>query len=58
MAKPSRRLRDFNAPKASAWPRVLLLCSGLMLAGFVGWTLYTHSDIGQYHGQEREVAKF
>ena len=58
MAKPSRPFRDLNAPKASAWPRVLFLFSGLMLAGVVGWTNYTHRDIGQYHGQEREVAEF
>ena len=58
MQKPTRPFRDFDAPRVPIWPRLLLLIAGLALIGFVGWTIYTHSDIGQCHGQEREVAEF
>lgn len=58
MTKTSRPYRDFNAPRVPLWPRVLLLCTGFILAGSVGWAIYTYSDIGQCHGREREVAEF
>ncbi|MDG2284797.1 MAG: hypothetical protein P8N43_04610 [Alphaproteobacteria bacterium] len=58
MAQRSRHIRDFKAPSVPTWPRVLLLFGVLGLIGMVGWIAYTHSDIGQCHGQQREVAEF
>ncbi len=58
MRKPLPPISDFNAPTVPAWPRIVLFGAGLMLIGFIGWTLYTHSEIGQCHSQEREVAEF
>jgi Tfp pilus assembly protein PilO len=58
MRRPSPPIRDFNAPTIPAWPRLLLLFAGLVLVAFIGWTVYTHSEVGQCHGQEREVAEF
>lgn len=36
----------------------MLLIGGVALVGFIGWTIYVHSEIGQCHGQEKEVAEF
>jgi hypothetical protein len=58
MRKPVRPIRDFDAPRVPTWPRAMLLIGVVVLIGFVGWTIYVNSDIGQCHGQEKEVAEF
>jgi hypothetical protein len=58
MRKPVRPILDFDAPRVPTWPRAMLLIGVVVLIGFVVWTIYVNSDIGQCHGQEKEVAEF
>lgn len=40
------------------WPRLLLAVASVMLVGFIGWTVYVNSSIGQCHAKQREVGQF
>ena len=51
-------IRDFKAPTAPVWPRVLILIVVLFGLGTFGWTLYTDSALGQCLAKEREIAQF
>jgi len=58
MTRRRAPIRDFKAPTAPVWPRLLILVVVLATVGVFGWTAYTNSELGQCHAQERDVAQF